>query len=342
MTALLHIEHLTKRFPIKAGVLARPVAWVHAVSDVSFDIAPGETLGIVGESGCGKSTLARLIVRLLRPDAGRITFAGTDLTPLSQRALRPLRRNIQMIFQDPFASLNPRMTVGETLAEPLHIHHIGSRRDRKDRVAELLELVGLGADVAIRYPHEFSGGQRQRIGIARAIAVNPKLIIADEPVSALDVSVRGEVLNLLLELQTRLGLSYLFIAHDMTVVAQMSHRIAVMYLGKIVELLPAENIFQACHPYTRALLSAVTEADPDKRQRMQPIVGDVPSPITPPLGCHFHPRCGYRQFPICREAAPTLERKSNGHLAACHFAEEVLADPLDRNPSNREEASPCD
>lgn len=327
MTALLTVANVSKRFPIKAGIFARPVAWVHAVSDVSLEVMPGETLGIVGESGCGKSTLAKMIVRLLRPDTGNITFDGHDLTHLSHSALRPLRRNFQMVFQDPFASLNPRMTIGQIIAEPLHVHRLGSRRDRKDRVAALLELVGLSADAVSRYPHEFSGGQRQRVGIARAIAVNPKLIVADEPVSALDASVRGEILNLLLDLQERLGLAYIFIAHDMTVVAQISHRIAVMYLGKIVEVLPATNVLQPSHPYTRALLAAVPEADPDKARALQPIGGDVPSPITPPSGCHFHPRCAFRQFPRCREDAPVLERKANGHWAACHFAEDVVAAP---------------
>lgn len=325
--SLLTVSHLSKRFPIKAGVFARPVAWVHAVDDVSFEIAPGETLGIVGESGCGKSTLARMISRLIQPDAGEITFDGTPLIRLSARALRPVRRHIQMIFQDPVASLNPRMTIGQVLAEPLHIHCIGTRRSRTDRVAELLDLVGLDPSAAQRYPHEFSGGQRQRIGIARAIALHPKLIIADEPVSALDVSVRGEILNLLLDLQERLGLAYLFIAHDMTVVAQVSHRIAVMYLGKIVEVLPATGVLQSGHPYTRALLAAVPEADPTRANRLQPITGDVPSPVHRPSGCHFHPRCTYRQFPRCREEAPHLARTSNGHLAACHFAEQVLTAP---------------
>lgn len=326
MKPLLHVANVSKRFPIRTGIWGRASAWVHAVNDVSLAIAPGETLGIVGESGCGKSTLARMIARLIRPDEGEITFDGVRLTRLSQRALRPYRRHIQMIFQDPFASLNPRLTVGHVLAEPFHIHHIGPHRTRKDRVVELLDLVGLPADAAGRYPHEFSGGQRQRVGIARAIALHPKLIIADEPVSALDVSVRGEILNLLLDLQERLGLAYLFIAHDMTIVAQISHRIAVMYLGKVVEMLPAGGVLQSCHPYTRALLAAVPDVDPARVRTLQAITGDVPSPVSPPSGCYFHPRCRYRQLPRCREEVPPLEGKSNGHLAACHFAEEVLTD----------------
>ncbi|MBI2346749.1 MAG: ATP-binding cassette domain-containing protein [Deltaproteobacteria bacterium] len=324
---LLEVENVIKRFPVRGGFLGKPTAYVHAVNGVSLHVKGGETLGIVGESGCGKSTLARLIVRLLAPDAGAIRFDGQDLVACSRSALRAIRRDLQIVFQDPFGSLNPRMTVGDIVAEPLVIHDIGAGGERRRRVEELLTLVGLSGDVAHRYPHEFSGGQRQRIGIARAIALQPKCIVADEPVSALDVSVQGEVLNLLMDLQRTLAIAYVFIAHDIKVVAQVSHRIAVMYLGQIVEELPAEKLLEARHPYTRALLAAVPIADPTRRERAAPLGGDVPSPITLPPGCPFHPRCKYREA-NCLTDPPALLPQGPNHRAACHYVDKVLADIL--------------
>lgn len=318
---LLELDSVTKNFPIKGGIFSKTVAKVHAVSDVSLDLEAGETLGVVGESGCGKSTLARLIVRLYTPDEGTITFEGKDISGLRGRALRNMRREIQMVFQDPFSSLNPRMTVGDILAEPFIVHNVARGRTARQQVETLLDTVGMPGEAALRYPHEFSGGQRQRIGIARAIALRPKLVIADEPVSALDVSVQGEILNLLLDLQQRLGLTYLFIAHDIKVVAQVSNRIAVMYLGRIVETMPADELDQASHPYTRALLQAVPIADPTRRGHMRPIMGDVPSPMAPPSGCPFHPRCPIVERPRCTETRPALEQKPNGHVAACHLVQ---------------------
>jgi oligopeptide/dipeptide ABC transporter ATP-binding protein len=317
--ALLTVSEVTKHFPIRSGVFNRPTAWVQAVNGVSFTVAPGETLGIVGESGCGKSTLARLILRLYQPDSGSICFEDKDIVQMDRRAMKAMRREMQMVFQDPFASLNPRMTIGAILAEPFTIHLGLSRRKCLDRVAEVLDVVGLPVDTMSRFPHEFSGGQRQRIGIARAIALRPKLIVADEPVSALDVSVQGEILNLLIDLQERLNLAYIFIAHDLKVVAQISHRIAVMYLGRIVETLDATQLFEACHPYTRALLAAVPEPDPERAARLEAIVGDVPSPIRPPSGCAFHPRCTACQLPHCGRERPELVAQSHGGTAACHY-----------------------
>lgn len=315
---LLEVKNVSKKFPIRGGVFNKVKQNVHAVTDVSLTLKPGETLGVVGESGCGKTTLARMIVRLLQPDSGEINFAGTNIAKSSGAALKSMRRDMQMIFQDPFSSLNPRMPVGDLVAEPLIIHNVGKSSERTSRVNELLDLVGLPRSSAKLYPHEFSGGQRQRIGIARAIALQPKLIVCDEPVSALDVSVQGEILNLLLDLQERFGMSYLFIAHDIKVVAQISHRIAVMYLGKIMEVLPAEKILDSVHPYTRALLSAVPEPDPHSDWRPLAPEGDVPSPINPPFGCVFHPRCSYTQ-PECRSKVPVLEVKRPQNIAACHF-----------------------
>jgi oligopeptide transport system ATP-binding protein len=319
---LLRAEHVKKYFPIRSGVLLqREVARVHAVDDVSIDLRAGETLGLVGESGCGKSTLARCIARLFPLTGGTVVFEGQDISRLSRRKLRPVRRELQLVFQDPYASLNPRKRVGEILSDPLRIHKYGNRDEIKRRVRELLELVGLSPEHINRYPHEFSGGQRQRIGVARALALHPKLIIADEPVSALDVSIRAQVINLFDDLQDELHLTYIFIAHDLGVVRHVSDRIAVMYLGKVVEMSPAEELYQRpVHPYTEALLSAVPIPDPDLSDRRVQIVleGDVPSPILPPSGCRFHPRCRYATK-ICAEQEPPLaEYGGDGHMAACH------------------------
>ncbi len=319
---LLRAEHLKKYFPIREGMLIpREVARVHAVDDVSFELRAGETLGLVGESGCGKSTLARCIVRLYDITSGSLVFEGKDISKSSRRQLRPVRRDLQIVFQDPYASLNPRKRAGAIIADPMRIHRRGSRAEIKTRVSELLELVGLSPEHINRYPHEFSGGQRQRMGVARALALNPRLIIADEPVSALDVSIRAQVINLLDDLQDELSLTYIFIAHDLGVVRHVSDRIAVMYLGKIVEISPAEELYlRPAHPYTEALLSAVPIPDPDLSAARQQIVleGDVPSPINPPSGCRFHPRCRYATD-ICKvEEPPLVLRGSAGHLAACH------------------------
>jgi oligopeptide transport system ATP-binding protein len=321
-TVLLRVEHLTKYFPIRRGIVfQREVGRVHAVDDVSIEVRAGETIGLVGESGCGKSTLARCIIRLYELTSGTVSFDGRDVSKLSRRALRPVRGDMQMIFQDPYASLNPRKRVGTIIADPLRIHGDFSRAEIKARVRELLELVGLSPEHVNRYPHEFSGGQRQRIGVARALALHPKLIIADEPVSALDVSIRAQVINLLDDLQDDLGLTYVFIAHDLGVVRHVSDRIAVMYLGKIVEISPAEELYQRpVHPYTEALLSAVPIPDPNVTARRRQIVleGDVPSPIAPPSGCRFHPRCRYATE-ICSLTEPPLVSHGTGdHRAACH------------------------
>jgi peptide/nickel transport system ATP-binding protein/oligopeptide transport system ATP-binding protein len=290
---------------------------------VSFALKPGETLAIVGESGCGKSTVGRLVMRLIDATEGTIRLEGEDVTSLDDRAFRPHRRQIQLIFQDPFASLNPRMTVGEILAEPLMLHNIVPARERKERVQELLRLVGLQPYQAPRYPHEFSGGQRQRIVIARALAVEPKVIVCDEAVSALDVSIRAQILNLLKDLQARLGLAYIFISHDLGVVKHIADRIAVMYLGRIVETGPADQVFaDPRHPYTRALLSAIPVASPHARRERRILQGDVPSPITPPPGCHLHTRCPYAAD-ICRRDRPPLDDDGTGHAAACHFWREL-------------------
>src|SRR6516225_5525109 len=324
---LLRAEHVKKYFPIRSGILLqREIARVHAVDDVSIDLRAGETLGLVGESGCGKSTLARCIARLYDLTSGSITFEGQDISRLSRRQLRPVRRELQLVFQDPYASLNPRKRVGEILSDPLRIHKHGSRSEIKRRVRELLELVGLSPEHINRYPHEFSGGQRQRIGVARALALHPKLIIADEPVSALDVSIRAQVINLLDDLQDELNLTYIFIAHDLGVVRHVSDRIAVMYLGKIVEISPAEELYQRpLHPYAEALLSAVPIPDPDlSEQRTQVVLeGDVPSPVAPPSGCRFHTRCRYATE-ICSTQEPELVEYGNqGHMAACHHPLDV-------------------
>jgi oligopeptide/dipeptide ABC transporter ATP-binding protein len=327
---LLELRHVKKYFPIKKGVLQHEVARVHAVDDISFAVREGETLGLVGESGCGKSTLGRTIVRLLEPTDGQIVFRGTEIEDLGPRQLRPLRREMQMVFQDPYASLNPRKRVGSIIGDPLKIHSMGDKAERKATVEQLLETVGLSPEHYNRFPHEFSGGQRQRIGIARALALRPKLIIADEPVSALDVSIQAQMLNLLEDLQNEFRLTYIFIAHDLGVVRHVSDRIAVMYLGKLVELSPAEELYsRPIMPYTEALLSAVPIPDPDLARKRERIVleGDVPSPINPPSGCRFHPRCRYATQ-VCHEVEPPLTDYGNGHLAACHHPLNVDAATL--------------
>jgi oligopeptide transport system ATP-binding protein len=318
---LLRVWNLTKEFPLTGGWFGRRAGSVHAVDGVDFHIDPGETLGLVGESGCGKSTTGRCVLRLIEPSWGDIRFEGRNVRSLEPSELRALRRDIQIIFQDPYASLNPRMTVGAIIGEALTIHKLTkTRRQFEERVVNLLETVGLEADHMGRYPNEFSGGQRQRIGIARALAVEPKLIICDEPVSALDVSIQAQVINLLEDLQEKFAIAYLFIAHDLSVVEHISRRVAVMYLGRIVETAPARELYTApLHPYTEALLSAVPIPDPKvKRQRIR-LAGEVPNAINPPAGCHFHTRCPLAQFPICNHEAPALRQVSDGHWVACHF-----------------------
>lgn len=319
--ALLKAENIVKSYPILGGVFNREMASVKAVQGVSFELNRGETLGLVGESGCGKSTLGRCLIRLQELSSGRVVFNGKDITNLDGGELRELRKKMQIIFQDPYGSLNPRMTVNDILEEPLIIHKLGlTEKDRTDRVRELLNLVGLRPESLQRYPHEFSGGQRQRLGIARALAVSPELIICDEPVSALDVSVQAQVINLLMDLQQKLGLTYIFIAHDLKVVEHVSARVAVMYLGKIVEIAKSEDIYRTPkHPYTKALLSAIPVPDPRAKENRIILSGDVPSPVNPPKGCHFHTRCPIAQDK-CRIDGPELKEVNPEHWASCHLA----------------------
>ena len=316
---VLEIRDLKKHFPVKKGVLRRTVGQVYAVDGISFAIGVGETLGLVGESGCGKTTAGRAVLRLIEPTSGSIEVDGTDITHLSKSDLRPYRRQMQIIFQDPFSSLNPRMAAGDIVGEPLLVHGVANRRERQDQVAALFARVGLRPAQMTNYPHQFSGGQRQRIGIARALALGPKLIVGDEPVSALDVSIQAQVINLLQDLQRERQLSYLFISHNLAVVEHISHHIAVMYLGRIVEYADTRSIFtRAQHPYTEALLSAVPVPDPAIRRQKRVLQGDVPSPVKPPSGCHFHTRCPYA-VPRCKVEAPPLREIAPGHHVSCHL-----------------------
>lgn len=317
---LLEVRNLKKYFPIKGGFLRRTIAEVRAVDDVSFTVKRGETLGLVGESGCGKTTTGRTVLRLERATAGEVIFEGQDVMRASGRTMKALRRDMQIIFQDPYASLDPRITIGESVAEGLVIHGIGTPAERRERVREVLAKVGLSASHMTRFPHEFSGGQRQRIGIARALIMEPKLIVCDEPVSALDVSIQSQVLNLLRSLQREFGLTYLFIAHNLAVVEHISDRVGVMYLGKVVELTTSAELFrEPLHPYTKALISAIPHPNPMVKRERIVLQGDVPSPINPPSGCRFHPRCWIAKS-ICKEQEPVFEEKRKGHWVACHFA----------------------
>lgn len=317
---LLEIDDLVKHFPMKKGFIpSRQTEVVRAVDGITLDVYPGETLGLVGESGCGKSTTGRLILRLIEPTSGSVIFEGRDILKLNTQQMRELRKKMQIVFQDPYASLNPRMSVGDIIAEPVEAHNLARGKALSRRVEELLEMVGLAPYHMKRYPHEFSGGQRQRIGIARALAVNPTLVVCDEPVSALDVSIQAQVINLLQDLQDQLGLTYLFIAHDLSVVKHISDRVAVMYLGKIVEIAPKDELYDnPKHPYTEALLSAVPVPDPEMRRQRIILEGDVPSPVKPPSGCRFHSRCRYAQD-ICYDRDPAEQDVGNGHCVACHF-----------------------
>ena len=319
MPSVLEVQDLKTYFPVRKGLLRRTVGQVHAVDGVSFSIGAGETLGLVGESGCGKTTVGRSVLRLIEPTAGVIRLGGRDITRLGRAELRPFRREMQIIFQDPFSSLNPRMRAGDIVGEPLKVHGTVPARERRERVAALFARVGLSEAQMDNYPHQFSGGQRQRIGVARALALNPKLIVGDEPVSALDVSIQAQVINLLTDLQRELGLAYLFISHNLAVVEHISHRIAVMYLGRIVEHTDRDTLFRKpLHPYTEALLAAVPVPDPAARRAKRVLQGDVPSPLHPPAGCHFHTRCPYAEA-RCRSETPRLREIEPGHHVACHL-----------------------
>lgn len=318
MNALVEIKNLVKYFPVRGGMFGSGKGIVHALDGISFDIKRGETLGLVGESGCGKSTLARIIAKLIAPTKGSVLFEGKDISTLDKESFKTFRRNVQMVFQDPYASLNPRMTVGQIVGEPLTIHRVARGKDNIGKVTALLDKVGISPDAIYRYPHEFSGGQRQRIGIARSLALKPKLIIADEPVSALDVSIQAQILNLLNDLQKDFGLTYLFIAHDLRVVKYISDRVVVMYLGKIMEIADSKRLYeQPWHPYTEALLSAIPQLHPQKKKERIVLKGDIPSPITPPSGCRFHTRCRYARG-RCQKEEPSLIQKDS-RFFACHF-----------------------
>jgi len=320
---ILEVKNLKKYFPITGGIFKKQVNSVKAVDGLDFNVKRGETLGLVGESGCGKSTTGKVLLRLLDATEGEVKFEGKDIHQLEKTELRDLRKEMQMIFQDPYASLNPRMTVAEIVGEPLDIHDLAQGKEKEERVRELLDMVGLSSKFAKRYPHEFSGGQRQRIGIARALAVDPQVIVCDEPVSALDVSIQAQVINLMEDLQDELGLTYIFIAHDLSVVRHISDRVAVMYLGKIVELADKDDLYDAPkHPYTKALLSAIPVPDPQIEREKIILKGDVPSPINPPSGCTFHTRCPYAED-ICKQEEPSFEEKGEDHLAACHFTDKL-------------------
>ena len=319
---LVSVKNLVKYFPLRGGILQRTVAEVKAVDDVSFDVHAGEVFGLVGESGCGKTTTGRLLLRLIEPTRGTIEFDGHDLTSMGAGDLKKARSDMQIVFQDPYASLNPRLPIGEIIGEGLANMGVRNRRQREERVAAILDKVGLRRYFINRYPHEFSGGQRQRIGLARALVLQPKFIVADEPVSALDVSIQSQVLNLMADLKDELNLTYLFISHNLSVIEHISDRVGVMYLGKLVEMASTEDIFKSPkHPYTRFLLSAIPKPDPRKHRQRLILTGDVPSPINPPSGCRFHTRCPIAQFPVCSEQDPVFELKADGHWAACHFAE---------------------
>ena len=323
MSTLLKVDNLRKAFKVSANRPGAAKQSLKAVDGVSFEIKSGETLGLVGESGCGKSTTGKLLLRLIEPDSGTIQFDGRDVAGMGHRELTAIRRDMQMIFQDPYSSLNPRMRVGEIIGEPLVVHSLAKGRAIKEQVLKLMQKVGLAPEHYDRYPHEFSGGQRQRIGIARTLAVQPRLIVADEPVSALDLSIQAQIVNLLKDLQEEFGLTYLFISHDLGIIEHVCDRVAVMYLGRIVEIATAEQLYhQPCHPYTEALLNAVPIPDPQRVRKHQILSGEIPSPINPPTGCHFHPRCPYAQE-ICRKEYPALTDHAEGHQSACHFSGEV-------------------
>ncbi|GAB6164085.1 dipeptide ABC transporter ATP-binding protein [Thermostilla marina] len=328
--SLLEVKHLKKYFPVRKGIFSRIAGYVKAVDDVSLSIAEGETLGLVGESGCGKTTTGRTILRLLEPTSGTVLFDGDDVAAAKGDTLRKLRRKMQIVFQDPFSSLNPRMTVSSIIEEGLIVHRMGDARKRREIVMQTLESVGLPADAANRYPHEFSGGQRQRICIARALAVRPRFIVLDEPISALDVSIQSQIINLLTELRSKFNLTYLFISHDLSVVEYLSDRVAVMYLGQIVETAASSELYaRPAHPYTQALLSAIPVPDPKTKKQRIVLEGDVPSPRNPPPGCRFHPRCRFAEE-RCRTEQPALCEAAPGHFAACHFAERFLEAPVQK------------